>query len=103
MLYVNYDNYMYEGYSMDKEKGTVWGYSGEGYSMGIQWRRVQYGDTVEKGTVWGYSGERYSIGIQWRRIQYGDTEKSTVWGNSMPSVRNFLHVGLKFLPNLFYG
>ena len=24
-------------------------------------------------------------------------------GNSMPSVRNFLHVGLKFLPNLFYG
>ena len=25
------------------------------------------------------------------------------WGNSMPSVRNFLHVGLKFLPNLFYG
>ena len=24
-------------------------------------------------------------------------------GNSMPSVCNFLHVGLKFLPNLFYG
>ncbi|KAL5516513.1 hypothetical protein EMCRGX_G001865 [Ephydatia muelleri] len=24
-------------------------------------------------------------------------------GISMPSVRNFLHGGLKFLPNLFYG
>eukprot|EP00731_Ephydatia_muelleri_P001491 Em0001g1491a len=45
------------------EKGTVWGYTGEGYSMGIQWRRVQYGDTVKKGTVWGYSGEGYSMGI----------------------------------------
>ena len=29
------------------EKGTVWGYSGEGYSMGIQQRRLQYVDTVE--------------------------------------------------------
>ena len=48
--------------------------------MEIQWRRVQYGDTVEKGTVWGYSGEGYSMGIQWRRVQYGDTvEKGTVW------------------------
>ena len=24
-------------------------------------------------------------------------------GNSMPSVHNFLHIGLKFLPNRFYG
>ena len=43
--------------SMEKDKGTVWGYSGEVYCMGIQWRRVNYGDAVEKGTVWGYSGE----------------------------------------------
>ena len=55
-------------------KGTVWGHSGEGYSMGIQWRRVHDGDTVEKGTVWGYS-EGYSMGTQWRI-------KGTVWGHS---------------------
>ena len=105
--------------SMEKDMGTVWGYSGEGYSMeyGIQWRRVQYGDkgkvwgytgervqyrdTVEKGTVWNtvdkgkvwrYNGEEYSMGIQWRRVQYGiqwrrvqygvwnTVEKGTVWG-----------------------
>ena len=46
VLFVNYDD------MMDKRRsGTVWRYSGEGYSMEIQWRRVQYGDTVEKGTV----------------------------------------------------
>ena len=42
------------------------------YSMAIQWRKVQYGDTVEKDTIWGYSGEGYHIGIQWRRVQYGE-------------------------------
>ena len=47
------------------EKGTVRGYSGEGYSIGTQWRREQYGDTVVKGTVWGHSGDGYSMGIQW--------------------------------------
>ena len=30
--------------------------------MEIKRRRVQYGDTVEKGTVWGYSGDGYSRG-----------------------------------------
>lgn len=29
----------------------------EVYSMGIQWRRIKYEDTMEKGTVWGFSGE----------------------------------------------
>ena len=33
-------------------KGTEWGYSGEGYR--------------------GHSVEGYSIGIQWRRVQSGD-------------------------------
>ena len=60
-------------------KGTVWGYSGEGYSMGTQWKRVQYGDTLEKDTV----NSGYSMGIQWRRVHDGDTvEKGAVWGHS---------------------
>ena len=103
MLYVNYENYdvQYgEVYSMGiqwrrvlygdtVEKGTVWEYSGERYCMGIQWRRVLYGDTVEKGAVWEYSGEGYSMGIQWRRVLYGDTvEKGTVWGYSCKWVEN---------------
>ena len=46
MLYMDYDDMM-----CSMEKGTVWGHSGEGYSMG---------DTVEKGTIWGY---RYGMWI----------------------------------------
>lgn len=46
-------------YGDSVEKGNS-----EGYSMGLHWRMVEYGDTVEKGTLWGYCGEGYGMGIQ---------------------------------------
>ena len=31
------------------KKGMIWEYSGESYSMAIQWRRILYDDTVANG------------------------------------------------------
>ena len=56
---MNYDNNMY-----DVQYGKGKGYYGDTVEKGIDTC------TVEKGTVWRYSGEGYSMGIQGRRVQY---------------------------------